>query len=318
MPAGWEADILTAVRRPSSPGGAHRRVAGQKREGTDSDMTVEAAPRTVIRTSPGFFVNSLIAATLAVVFSRLIEQLGIAIGGAFLGREPVFTNVTTELGAAGSDTVYLGATIASLVSGISFLLLYPGAKDRSAGKLMVLWMTLFSFRNAFVDMAFVPLSERSFLGRALGAFELPPGIDLVVAVAGVAGIILVALAAAPAFLGFNRHLSEVYTAKDRLRYVATIAVVPGVVAPLLAVLFFVPDGSGYLAGLPLAGIFTVVTLLAAPGTKRVSAPKVIEERMVSWGLVGTAVAVLVLVHILFQPGVPIPPWNEDLSFRFRP
>lgn len=281
-------------------------------------MAVEAAPRTVVRTSLGFFANSLVAATLAVVFSRLVEQLGIAIAGAFAGRDPVFTNVTTELRASGSDVVYLGATVASLISGISFLLLYPGAKDRSAGKLMVLWMTLFSFRNAFVDMALVPLSGDSYLGRALATFELPAGIDLVLAVAGVAGLLLVALAAAPAFLGFNRHLSEVFTATERIRYVGSIGVVPGVVAPLLAVLFFVPDGTGYISTLPFAGLFLVVTLLGAPGTKRVAAPKVIEERSVSWGLVGAAVGTLVAIHLLFQPGVPIPPWNDDLSFRFRP
>lgn len=282
------------------------------------DTTVEAAPRVVVRTLPGFFANSVLAATLAVVFSRLLDQLGVAILGAFLGREPVFTNVTTELTAPGSDAAYLGGALASLVAGTSFLLLYPGARDRSSGKLMVLWMALFSFRNAFADMALVPLSDRSQLGRALSAFTLPAGIDLVLAVAGVAGLILVALAAAPAFLGFNRHLSEVYTARERVRYVATIAVLPGIVAPLLAVLFFVPDASGYLPTLPLAGLFTVVTLLAAPGTKRVSAPKVVEERTISWALVAVTVATLLLVHVLFQPGVPVPPWNEDLSFRFRP
>lgn len=282
------------------------------------DTSVEAAPRVVVRTLPGFFANSFIAATLAVVFSRLLDQLGVAIGGAFLGREPVFTNVTTVFTAPGSDAAYLGGPIASLIVGASFLLLYPGAKDRSAGKLMVLWMTLFAFRNAFADMALVPLSEQSQTGRALATFDLPPGLDLVVAVAGVAGLILVALAAAPAFLGFNRHLSEVYTARERLRYVATIAVAPGVVGPLVAVAFLVPDSSGYVASLPFAGLFTLVALLAAPGTKRVSAPKVVEERTMSWGLAAAAVATLILVHVLFQAGVPIPPWNEDLSFRFRP
>lgn len=282
------------------------------------DTSVEAPPRVVVRTLPGFFANSFLAAALAVVFSRLLDQLGVAIAGAFLGREPVFTNVTTSLTAPGSDAAYLGGPIASLIAGTSFLLLYPGAKDRSAGKLMVLWMTLFSFGNAFADMALVPLSDRSQTAQALAVWGLPPGLDLVIAVAGVAGLILVALAAAPAFLGFNRHVSEVYTARERLRYVATIAVGPGVVAPLVAVAFFVPDSSGYVASLPFSGLFTLVTLLAAPGTKRVSAPKVVEERTVSWGLVGAVAATLIGVHVLFQPGVPVPPWNEDLSFRFRP
>ena len=47
-------------------------------------------------------------------------------------------------------------------------------------------------------------------------------------------------------------------------------VLPGVAGALLAVAFFMPDGGvGLIEELPLYGLFTIATLLAAPGTRSV-------------------------------------------------
>lgn len=274
--------------------------------------------RTVIRTSWGFFANSILAAALAVVFARLIEQLGVAIAGAFLGMEPVFTHVVTQLQGSGTEVAAIGGTVASLVGGISFLLLYPGAKDRSSGKLMVLWLTLFCFRNGFVDLAALALDDESRLAAALATFDLPAGIDIVLAATGGVGLLLIALAAAPAFLGFNRHWTEVATPQERLRYVATIALFPAIVGPLLAVPFFVPDlGTGYVASLPFIGAFIIITLLAAPGTKHILGPEVVEERGLSVGLVLILAITFLALRWMIGSGIPIPPWGENLEWRFR-
>jgi hypothetical protein len=284
-----------------------------------STVTTATARRTPIRTSWGFFANSILAAALGVVFARVIEQFGVALFGAFLDRDPVLTHVVTRFDAPGSDLALLGGTIASLVAGVFFLLIYPGSKDRSAGRLTVLWLILFAFRNGFGDLLAAPFSDDGPVSIALAEWNAPEGIDVVLAAAGGVGLLLVVLAATVAFLNFNRHRSEVATPLERIRYVATIAVVPGFVGPLLAILFFVPDlGSGYVRELPLLGAFTLLLLLAAPGSRQISAPEVAEERTLSWGLVVAVGLTYVALRFGLEPGLPIPPWDEAFRWRFRP
>lgn len=277
---------------------------------------------TVIRTAWGFFANSIVAAALGVVFARVIEQFGIAVWGAFADREPVLTNVVTYFradGAPSSDVAYLGGPVAAVLAGVFFLLIYPGAKDRSVGKLTVLWTILFSFRTGFMDLITLPFSDESNTARALATMDVPEGLDVIIAVAGAIGLILIALAAAPAFLGFSRHLTEVNTPRERFRYVGSIAMVPAIVGPLLAVPFFVPDqGSGFLATLPFLGLFVVITLLAAPQTKHFLAPQLAEERTLSWGLVVTFFLVFVVTRFGLEPGLVIPPWDDQFQWVFRP
>ncbi len=272
---------------------------------------------TVIRTTWGFLGNSVVGAVIAVVLTRILEQFGLAIAGVIFDRDPVMTNIATEFRAPGNDIAYLGGTVTALLVGIIFLILFPGAKDRSAGKLTVLWISLFSFRIAFYDMIRYRFADGSTLDKALSGYAVPAGIDTILAAAGAVGLLLVAIAAAPAFLGFNRHRSEVATPLERIRFVASIALVPGLVAPLLSVPFFLPDaGTGYLASLPLIGLFTLVTTLAARSTTHISIPEVIEERGFSIGLAVGLAVVFVLARFL-APGVPIPPWDDALNFTFR-
>lgn len=287
-----------------------------------TQTNAEERRRTVIRTAWGFFANSILAAALGVVFARIIEQFGIAVWGAFAGLDPVLTNVVTDFrdsGGGTSDLAYLGGPVAAIAAGVFFLLIYPGAKDRGVGKLTVLWTILFCFRTGFVDVAMVPFSEESNTARALATIEMPEGLDVIIATAGGLGLILIAMAAAPAFLGFSRHLSEVNTPRERFRYVASIALVPAIVGPLLSVPFFLPDqGSDFLTGLPFYGLFVIVTLLAAPQTKHFLAPQLAEERTLSWGLVIGFFIVFLVARFALEPGVPIPPWDENFQWSFRP
>jgi hypothetical protein len=289
---------------------------------TTSQDAQEASTRQrrfVIRTSWGFFANSILAAALAVVFARVIEQFGVAGWAAIAGREPVLRHVVTEFGQPGSDVVLLGGTIASLAAGVFFLLIYPGSKDRSAGRLTVLWLILFAFRNAFVDLITIPFTDSSPVEIALVEWGAPAGIDIVLAAAGALGLLLVALAAAPAFLNFNRHRSEVERPIQRVRYIAQIAVLPAIVGPLLAVPFFIPDlDTGYIRSLPLLGLFSLLILFAAPGTRQISVPEVVEERTLSWGLVVAVFVVFLAMQYGLEDGIPIPPWNDDFSWRLRP
>lgn len=272
----------------------------------------------MIRTSWGFFANSILAAALAIVLARFVEQFSVAVTGAVLDRRPVIDQIVTTFRADGSDLALLGGTIGSFLVGAVLLVLYPGAKDRSTGKLLMLWMILFSFRTAFSDLALVPFSDTA-VKVALDRAELPAGLEYVVSAAGFLGMLLVALAATSAFLSFCRHRSEVYTPRERIRFVGSIALLPALASPILAVLFLFPDeGTGVLTGLPLIGIFTLVTVAAAPSTRTIRVPELGEERGLAIGMAVTFGVTLLLFRFLLDPGIPIPPWDAELNFTLRP
>ncbi len=278
-------------------------------------MTTAVRTRTPIRTEWPFYVDSVIAGTLGIVLARLIEQFGLAIGGWLFDRDPVLDQLGTTFRLGGSDLAYAGGTLAALAAGVFFLIIYPGSKDRSTGRLTLLWVTLHSFRIGLSDLALMPLTETS-ASKALAELDVPAGLDVVLAATAAVGLLLVALAAAPAFLAFARHASEVATRRDRVRFVALLAVLPGLISPLLAVPFFLPDPAGtVLRTLPLVGLFTVVTLAGAPGTTHLLPPAEPLERTISWGLVAAALFVLVVFQFGLRGGIPIPPWDENLNLR---
>lgn len=279
--------------------------------------TVETTP--VIRTAPSFFANSLLAAAIGVALARLAEQFTVAVVASFAGREPILTNNRVVFESFGSDLVLLAGPVMSLVLGVTLLMLYPGSKDRSSGRLVMLWTMLFAFRNAAVALLQGAVDPESALGLAFSTWDVPDGIDLALAIVGALALVLVAVGAAPAFLSFSRHRSEVSSPRERLRFAGSIALIPGMAGPLLAVPMFLPDaGAGFVTSLPLAGVFIVVTVVASVWTKSFRPPQVIEERSISVGLVATFVAVVLVVRYGLGPGVPIPPWNESLDLTWRP
>jgi hypothetical protein len=279
--------------------------------------TVVEARRTVIRTVPVFFMNSVLAVTIGIVVARLVELSAVALAGAVAGRDPVIRLSGVELRAAGSDWVALAAPVAGVFVGLVLLLLYPGSRDRSPGRLAMLWTMLFCFRAGLVGFASGALDESTALGSELASLDLPGGIDIVIAVAALLALALVAVGAAPAFLSFARHRSEVGTRLERMRFAASIVLVPAIVGPLLAIPMFLPDASGFIGTLPTIGLFVLLTVICAPFTTAFRPPEVVEERGLSLGLVAGLAFVIVFMRFGIGSGMPIPPWDESLNLTWR-
>lgn len=279
-------------------------------------ITKQAPP---IRTSWSFVANSVLAGVLGVVIARVVEQFGLAVTGALLGRDPLLTNIATEFRQGGSDLAYAGGPLFTLAVATVLLTLYPQTRSRSAGRLVALWTVLHCYRAGFVSLASVRLDPDGAMAGALATLDPPAGIDVVITAAGVVGLLLVSIAAAPAFIAFSRHRSEVSTLPERVRFVAVMAVLPGLVSPLLALPFFLPDaGTGFTRTLPTLGLFTLLTLAAAAFTApTLDHPLIAEERTLSWGLVAWTVAVLAVMVVVLRAGIAIPPWDENLQFRLR-
>ncbi|HEY7704405.1 MAG TPA: hypothetical protein VID03_06190 [Acidimicrobiia bacterium] len=266
------------------------------------------APTTILT------INSTIAAALGVVFAFFIDSLGRWVVGALLDRGPVLYNNRVEFTTGGSDLALAAGAAASIVAGIIFLAIYPGSRAHDASRLAVLWLILHCFRQGFVQMAMVPFDSDADLTKALATLDLPGGFDVVIGAAGAIGILLVSLAAAPAFLAYAPSRDDIAGPRKRLGFVARVAVLAGVLGALLAVPFFLPDpGTGLIAAVPLGAAFTLITLLASPGTKHVQAPQYPVEQNFSWGLAGTFVVTLVVFRFFLSRGIPLPP-NPDGFF----
>jgi hypothetical protein len=96
-------------------------------------------------------------------------------------------------------------------------------------------------------------------------------------------------------------------------FTAKLALVPGVAGPLLAVPFFLPDnGTGFIQTLPLLGLFTLATVLAAAGTRTVRVPAEVPDRGFSWLPLGWLIFLFLLSSFLLSRGLYIPPSLDQL------
>jgi len=267
----------------------------------------------VRRRSTGWplLANSVLASTFGVVVGLLVDSIGRLIAGIILDRDPVLYHNRVEFLAPGNDLALAGGALAALLAGAFFLALYPGSKAHDASRLAVLWLILHCFRQGFVPLALTPVNPDSDIALALASLNLPSGLDVVIGAAGGLGLLLVSLAAAPAFLAFAPSRHDIDTAGRRVAFTAKIALLPSVAGALLAVAFLMPDaGTGLIEELPLYGLFTIATLLAAPGTRSVEVRSDGNSQRLAWGLLATVIVTFLIFRFALSRGIPVPPDPE--------
>lgn len=276
------------------------------------ETVIDAPVRT--RTTPrlGFIGTSALASAVGVVVAALVNNIGLAAAGVMAGRDPVLYHNEVVFRSGGSDLALAGGLVACLLIGAFFLTLYPGSHRYDGARLTTLWVVLHCFRQGFVQLLTIPFSETSDASLAYAALDVPAGFDLVVAVAGVVGLLSIALASAPAFLAYATRQSEISTPSRRAAFTFKLALVPGVGGPLLAVPFFLPDnGTGFIQMLPFLGLFTVATVLAAVGTRTVRAPTGATAQGFSWLPLAWLVFLILIFQIILGRGLYIPPNLEQ-------
>jgi hypothetical protein len=273
-------------------------------------VTTEASTETipaVSRVGPPLIVASTLASALGIVIAQFLDDLGDGILALILGGDAVLYNNRIEFSGA-TDLAWAGGFLLCLIVGLFALFIYPTQRGHSVSRLVLLWMLLHVLRQALAQAVVLPFSDSSQLALAYNTFEVPAGLDMVIAAGGAVGLLLVALSAASAFLAYTPHRRHVSTARKRLVFALWIALIPAVVSAFLAIPFFLPDSQGLvLPGLPLVAVMFLATLAAAPGTTTVVGPE--DERATPWpwGLIGFLFVLLIFFLGVLQGGVSVDP-----------
>lgn len=274
------------------------------------DVKTEAsteAPPAVSRVGPALVIASTLASTLGILIAQFLDDLGDGLLAEILGGSAVLYNNRVEFSGA-SDLAWGGGFALCLVVGLFALFVYPTQRGYGLSRLVLLWTLLHVLRQALTQAVILPFDDDSQLALAYATFDAPPGLDMVIAAGGGVGLLLIALAAAAAFLAFTPHRRHVSDARRRISLALWIALIPAVASAFLAIPFFLPDSQGaVLPGLPLVAVMFLATLAAAPGTTNVVAPE--DERTMPrpWGLGAFLLVVLIFYLGVFQGGVSVDP-----------
>jgi GNAT superfamily N-acetyltransferase len=252
-------------------------------------------------------VASALASTLGIVIAHFLDDLGDGVLAEILGGDAVLYNNRVEFTGA-SDLAWAGGFLLCLIVGLFALFVYPTQRGHGVSRLVLLWMLLHVLRQALTQAVMLPFDDSSQLALAYDTFETPGGLDMVIAAGGAVGLLLIALAAASAFLAYAPHRRHVSTARRRVIFALWVVLIPAVASAFAAIPFFLPDSEGVvLPSLPLVAVMFLATLAAAPGTTTVIGPE--EERVMPWpwGLLGFLLVLLLFYLVVLQGGVSVDP-----------
>lgn len=272
-----------------------------------TDEATREEPGLVSGIGTPLIVASALASSFGIVVAQFLDDLGDGLLAEFLGGDAVLYNNRVEFTGA-SDIAWGGGFVLCIVIGLFALFVYPTQRGHGVPRLVLLWMLLHVLRQALTQAAFLPFAEDSQLALAYDTLDAPPGLDVVIAAGGGLGLLLIALAAASAFLAFTPNRRLVSTPRRRTVLALWIALIPAVASAFAAIPYFLPDSEGLvLPSLPLAAVIFLATLAAAPGTSSVSGPE--DDRHVTWpwGLIVFMILLLILYLGVLQGGISVDP-----------
>lgn len=252
-------------------------------------------------------LSSVLGSTLGIIIAQFLDDLGTGLLAEILGGDAVLYNNRVVFTGA-DDVAWAGGFLLCLIVGLVTLFAYPTQRGHGVPRLIFLWMVLHVLRQALVQAVMLPVDPERPLGLAYATFDTPPGLEVVIAAAGGIGLLLIALAAAAAFLAFTPHRTLVSSGRKRLTFALWITLIPAAISVFLAIPFFISDVSGAVfSGLPLTAMIFLATLAAAPGTTTVHGPDYERETGWPWGLAATLIVILVLHLGVLQGGVSVDP-----------
>ena len=285
-----------------------------------SDVSTADAekPRTLTNIGTSLVISSVLGSTLGIVIAQWLDNFGDGLAAELLGGDAVVFNNRVVITGDVSDLAFGGGFALCLLVGFLALFAYPTQRGYGIPRLTFLWMLLHFLRQGLVQAVSLPFAEGGYLDHLLqvdsqlslayGTLEAPPVLEIVIAVAGAVGLLLIALSAASAFLAYTPHRRFVSDSRKRVTFVLWVAVIPAVASAFLAIPFFVPDTERLvIRSLPLVAVIFLATLAAAPGSTTVIGPEDERSTPWPWGLGATLVVLLVFYLAVVQGGISVDP-----------
>lgn len=280
---------------------------------TNDPSTAEAVPRAVAGIGPPLILASALASTLGIVIAQFLDDFGDGLLAEILGGDAIlYNNRVTFTGA--DDLAWAGGFLLCLIVGFVALFSYPTQKGHGIPRLVFLWMVLHVLRQALAQAVVIPFDDDAPLSLAYATFDAPAGLDMVIAAAGGVGLLLIALAAASAFLAFTPHRTLVSSGRKRFTFALWVVLIPAAASVFLALWFFISgEESSVVSSLPLTAVIFLATVGAAPGTTTVHGPEYERTTPWPWGLGVVLIALLLFYQGVLNGGVHIDPrqWGSS-------
>lgn len=269
--------------------------------------TTTAPARTGRQIGVALVVASVLGSTLGIVVSQFVDNFGVGLLAEILGGDAVMYNNRVEFTGA-SDLAWGGGFVLCLLIGFICLFAYPTVRDQGVSRLVFLWVILHLLRQGMMQAIMLPFDDGSRLALAYDTFDVPAGLDMVIAAGGGIGLLLVALSAAAAFLAFTPHRRLVANGRRRATLALWLVVIPAVASAFVAIPFFLPDAESLVVkALPYTPLMFLATLAAAPGTTTVEGPESERVTPLPIGLLVFLGVVLIFHLLVLQGGFAVDP-----------
>lgn len=210
-------------------------------------------------------IDSVLAYTLGYVVAFFVNLVGLMVAGLLAGRKPILYHNEVTFRLAGDDWVYVGGIVLVLIFGLALWSIYRDA-DRSTAlaRLVVLWLLLHAVARGLIQLIQLPWAEEGDAAIAADYFGLADGFKWLIAAVALVAFLWMGVLAGRALLNLASSSEAIGGSLDRVVFVAWLAVLPWAAGALLVWPFFTPaEGTGALTGAIPAGLFLIVTILAA-------------------------------------------------------
>lgn len=248
-------------------------------------------------------VNSTIVFVGAFAFTALLHELGHFLSYLAFGAHPVlyFNRVEADdstITRTGVIASAMAGPVVSLAQGVLCARWVRRRSNNRGADLFLQWLALFGFINFFGYVMLTPLSSVGDTGKVAGLLGSPMWLNVLVAVVGIAVLLVLVVRLDGRFLGFVYGQPG---ARDRARWINALVFFPIVIGSAINVAFAFPIATAISAIYPATSSLAVLTGFSAMmKASRPDLPPSPAGRSVLWEWCAVTVTLIVISRLLVR------------------
>jgi len=187
-------------------------------------------------------INSILVIVFAFLLTTLIHEFGHFLFYTFFKAGPeLHHNYVSipdiELSKYKLIAAALAGPLFSFIQGYTFLFLSRKRSNNSIPDLFILWLGIFGMINFFGYIMMTPLSTAGDTGKVAELLNIPYSIRILIAIIGLAILILIILNTKKQFSCF---IPQTTSKKERGKYIYMILFIPIIIGSIINALFSFP------------------------------------------------------------------------------